>query len=87
MQIENGVHLMKQKTSLPFYRLTLSQAALLVIPNVVKFRRMPAMLKRADGKIDILISLPLLDQLKTASLPKENLSDTVLRLAIAQAQR
>lgn len=78
---------MKQKTLRPIYRLTLTQAALLMLPTIVKFRHMPQMVKRPDGKVDVAISLPLLDQLKTAALPQENLSNTVFRLGTAKAAK
>ncbi len=37
-------------------------------------------ISRPDGRYDVGISMGLLDQLQTASLPKENLSDTLVRI-------
>lgn len=71
---------MKQKLTPPLYRLTLTAAAfgVLAIYKPFKFK---AAFERPDGKWNVAISMSLLDQLQTAALPKENLSDTVLRIA------
>lgn len=63
------------------FRLTLTRNALIAFPRIVKLRKFPTLLERADGKIDVLISMSLIDQLRTAANPGENLSDTVLRIA------
>lgn len=68
---------MKQ-AQLPFYRLTLTNAAFNLF--AAKCRAMKVAIRRNDGRIDVGIDFNLLDQLRTASLPKENLSDTIVRL-------
>lgn len=67
------------------HRLTLTQESLCGLSLIAPVRPMsvrPVMV-RADGKFDVGISHALYDQLQTAALPKENLSDTVIRLAKA----
>jgi hypothetical protein len=79
---------MKQKTKPPLYRLTLTIEALqaaLRSPNKRLFKPSLSQL-RPDGRIDVGISFGLLDQLQTAAYPKENLSDTVLRIMKGSAQ-
>ena len=70
----------------PKVRLTLSKDATEVFSKVVKC---PAggwlCVPRSDGKYDLPVSQSLYDQLQTAALPKENFSDTILRLAAKQA--
>lgn len=71
--------------SLKNHRLTLTQTALTGLSLICPVKPMsvrPVMI-RADGKFDVGISHALYDQLQTAALPKENLSDTVIRLAKA----
>lgn len=74
----------KQTTKPPTYRLTLTQpavaAAIGLTGSKALFRTPKIGVPRSDGKIDVGISYNLLDQLQTAALPKENLSDTLLRL-------
>ena len=61
------------------YLLTLSDKAFqLFITTMTKSGKFAIL--RPDGKWDVGISFNTLDQLKTAALPKENLSDTVVRL-------
>lgn len=68
---------MKKKTKPPAYRLTLSMDAF----NAARSKlRLQYFVLRRDNRIDVPISMSLLDQLQTAALPKENLSDTVLRI-------
>ena len=62
----------------PFYRITLSRAAFNLFATRAK--RMHVAVERNDGKIDLGVSFNTLDQLRTAALPKENLSDTIIRL-------
>lgn len=72
---------MKQISKPGLYRLTLSAEAFALVAADIKGPiRSKAMMQRPDGKWDIAISYGLLDQLKTAALPQENLSDTVLRI-------
>lgn len=70
---------MKQKTVPGLYRLTLSPIAYVAMVTYKPFKHKAAF-ERADGKWDVAIPMSLLDQLQTAALPKENLSDTVLRI-------
>ena len=73
---------MKQKQKPPLYRLTLTREAVqaaVMSKNKSLFRPTRAYI-RPDGNIDVGITHGLLDQLQTAALPKENLSDTVLRI-------
>jgi hypothetical protein len=73
---------MNQKIKPPLYRLTLTMDAIQVAlrgPNKKLFKPTRSAL-RPDGRIDVGITFGLLDQLQTAALPKENLSDTVLRI-------
>lgn len=64
-------------------RLTLSKEAVGVFAKVVKSSGGYGWLcvPRSDGKYDMPVSASLYDQLQTAALPKENFSDTILRLA------
>lgn len=76
---------MKQKQKPLFYRLTLAPEAFTAVASVIKGQiPVKAAFQRPDGKWDCAISFSLLDQLKTAALPKENLSDTVLRIMAIQ---
>lgn len=69
-------------TKPPRYRLTVTDAAGMVLVRCVRTKRgFPMPIGRADGRFDIGITFGLLDQLQTAALPKENLSDTLLRIA------
>ena len=69
----------KPKVKPPLYRLTVEAKVFWQVHE--RFLKRPALaFKRGDGKIDIGIDYNLLDQLKTAALPKENLSDTLARL-------
>lgn len=74
----------KPTTKPPQYRLTVSKAAFWAAmgrgPGNPLFKPPKVAIQRADGKVDIGISYNLLDQLQTAALPKENLSDTIIRL-------
>lgn len=69
---------MKQRPTPPLYRLTLSNAAFNLF--AAKLRSMKVTYRRPDGRIDVGIDFNLLDQLQTSSLPRENLSDTIVRL-------
>lgn len=73
---------MKQKQKPPLYRLTLTKEALAaaVLGHSKSLFRPTMAIIRPDGRIDVGITHGLLDQLQTAALPKENLSDTVLRI-------
>jgi hypothetical protein len=70
---------MKPSKMKAMYRLTLEHKSFerLIFdrPGWVK-----AAIQRHDKKFDVAISTSLADQLKTAALPGENLSDTVLRV-------
>lgn len=71
----------KPLTKPGLYRLTLTAQAFAVA--TVKYTGKPffkAAIERPDGKWDCAISMSLADQLQTAALPKENLSDTVIRI-------
>lgn len=71
----------KQTTKPPRYRLTVTHAALLAAQSRTPPLFKPTIaIRRPDGKVDVAISFNTLDQLQTAALPKENLSDTLLRL-------
>jgi hypothetical protein len=73
---------MKPKTKPPLYRLTLTMDAIQAAvrgPNKHLFKPTRSFL-RPDGRLDVGISFALLDQLQTAALPKENLSDTLVRI-------
>lgn len=65
------------------YRLTLNRESLLGLSLISPAKTPRPVLPRADGKFDVSVSHALYDQLQTAALPKENLSDTVIRLAKA----
>lgn len=70
---------MNQKSlPIPQYRLTLTKESCTALARISKKIRVGAI--RTDGKVDVAISFGLLDQLQTAALPKENLSDTILRI-------
>lgn len=71
---------MSQKLIPPQCRLTLTDQACRVFANMMIFKRLPVSVRRPDGKIDVAISHSLYDQLQTAALPKENLSDTIIRI-------
>ena len=62
-------------------RLTLTKEATTVLTKVVKGPGAFFCVGRNDGKYDVPITPALYDQLQTAALPKENFSDTILRLA------
>lgn len=70
----------KQKPKPPLYRLTLSRAAYFAAADAKRVFKPQIPFERADGKVDVGIPHSMLDQLQTAALPKENLSDTVVRL-------
>lgn len=78
----------KQKSAPPpKYRLTLSNEAFLAVAEQCSRAFIGdgrGIVKRNDGKWDIAISRSLLDQLHTAAFPRENLSDTVLRIMAKQ---
>lgn len=71
---------MSQKTKPPLYRLTLSRTAYFAAAEVKRIFKPQIPFERQDSKVDVGISHNTLDQLQTAALPKENLSDTVLRI-------
>jgi hypothetical protein len=66
-------------------RLTLSTAATVALPKVVKSPSAWVCVRRNDGQYDVPVSAALYDQLQTAALPRENFSDTLLRLAAGKA--
>lgn len=67
-------------------RLTLSKEATALFPKIITCKYHGWLcVPRSDGKYDIPISPALYDQLQTAALPRENFSDTVIRLAAAKA--
>ncbi len=66
-------------------RLTLSKEAVTVLPQVVTGPDAWLCVRRTDGKYDVPVSPSLYDQLQTAALPRENCSDTLLRLALKKA--
>ena len=70
---------MNQKSlPIPQYRLTLTKASCRALQQISRKTRIGVL--RDDGKVDVAISYSLLDQIQTAALPKENLSDTILRI-------
>lgn len=69
----------KQLTTPALYRLTLTDEAFDAVGANKPFK-FKAAFQRPDGKWNVAIAMSTLDQLQTAALPKENLSDTVLRL-------
>ena len=70
---------MNQKSlPIPQYRLTLTKASCSALQQISRKIRIGVL--RNDGKVDVAISFSLLDQLQTSALPKENLSDTILRI-------
>jgi len=71
---------MSQKLVPPHYLLTLTDKAFRVFAETMVFKRLHVSVRRPDGKIDIAISHSLYDQLQTAALPRENLSDTIIRI-------
>lgn len=71
----------KLLTKPPLYRLTLAPDAFAAVVAQVPGPISPKVaVWRADGKVDVGISISCADQLKTAAFPNENLSDTVLRV-------
>lgn len=64
----------------PLYRLTLSRAAYFASAEAKRIFKPQVPFERSDGKVDVGIPHSTLDQLQTAARPKENLSDTVLRI-------
>ena len=62
-------------------RLTLTKPATAALPKVVAGPKAWVCVGRSDGKYDVPITPALYDQLQTAALPRENFSDTILRLA------
>lgn len=73
----------RPKTKPPLYKLTLKPDAVLAFSMLMARQTPPRVgvgISRPDGKCDVGISMALLDQLQTASLPKENLSDTLVRI-------
>lgn len=71
---------MPRPLTLPPVRLTLENdvAKMVIAGGPLKIL---AGVRRLDGKWDIFVSFSAFDQLQTAALPKENLSDTVKRLS------
>lgn len=63
------------------FRLTLKRDAVIALAKAPKkpFIFMP-MIARPDGGADVAVSISIADQLMTAARPRENLSDTVLRI-------
>lgn len=73
----------KPLTKPSLYRLTLAPNAMAALAQwFVANKRGSSFLAvmRPDAKYDVAITHSMLDQLQTAALPKENLSDTVLRI-------
>lgn len=80
---------LRERPGPPLYRLTLSQHALVLLyPHLRSVKRLGIVgtITRPDGRVDVPISFGLLDQLKTAALPKEDLSDTVVRVIAKQVK-
>lgn len=74
---------MSKQTTKPMYRLTLKSNAVVAFSQLMCRQKPPRVgigVSRPDGKYDVAITPSLMDQLQTAALPKENLSDTVLRI-------
>lgn len=68
------------------YRLTLRTNAIVPFSILMANQNPPRLVmarQRPDGKYDVGISHALFDQLQTASLPSENLSDTIVRVVPA----
>lgn len=76
----------KPLTKPPVYPLSLTREALEAAMGLKRptsqplFKGTKMAVQHPSGKVVIGISFSLLDQLQTAALPKENLSDTILRL-------
>lgn len=65
-------------------RLTLQPNALQAFSEMMAAQKPPRMgvaVLRPDGKYDVPVSAALYDQLQTHARPKENLSDTLIRVA------
>lgn len=65
------------------YRLTLKPDALQAFSLLMSTQKPPRVgigVTRPDGRYDVAVSQGLFDQLQTAALPKENLSDTLVRI-------
>ncbi len=74
---------MKKQSKPVQYRLTLNGNAVHAFSRLMASQKPPRVgigISRPDGKYDVGISHALLDQLQTHALPRENLSDTVLRV-------
>lgn len=66
------------------YRLTLKADAVVAFSKLMCRQKPPRVgmgISRPDGRYDVGISIALLDQLQTHALPRENLSDTIVRVA------
>jgi hypothetical protein len=68
------------KKPTPLFRLTLSAEAFVLAITKSKPLAGKAASARPDGKWDVFISVSAADQLMQMSEPKENLSDTVVRI-------
>lgn len=65
-------------------RLTLQPNALQAYMDLMASQKPPRVafaVGRPDGKYDVPVSVALYDQLQTHAKPKENLSDTLVRVA------
>lgn len=74
---------MKQLHKPKLYRLTLNPDAVQAFAILMANQKPPRLglaVHRTDGKYDVGISHAMLDQLQTHALPRENLSDTVVRV-------
>ena len=69
---------MKKRSSPAFHRLTLSNEAWQIFAK--KAKKMSIAVPRNDGKVDVAVSFSFMDYLHSASYPRENLSDTFLRI-------
>jgi hypothetical protein len=82
------MRVMKTKNKVPppgMYRLTLTRESFAAVLANSECGFSPKVaFQRPDGKWDCAISFALADQLKTAALAGENLSDTVLRVMATQ---
>lgn len=74
---------MSKQTTKPMCRFTVKPDAIVAFSQLMCRQTPPRVgigVLRPDGKYDIVVTPSLIDQLQTAALPKENLSDTVLRI-------
>lgn len=73
----------KNLTKPPLLRLTLKADAIHIFARLMVSQKPPRVgigVMRHDGKYDVGVTAGFIDQLQTASLPQENLSDTLVRI-------